>query len=343
MLRIQDTGYRIQVLKKETRFLFCLSTVYCLLSTCSWADFLPKNAFSNKARGTTAASFLKIAASARASALADSIALGPNDPLGGFGMPAAYASNSQRKHLALASGILPENIVQTAVTAGIPYRANAKLAFSVHQIIQPSLTLYDNLGSNVGEFRPTDTAIGAGYAASAKEIRWGFSLFYLYSKIGPSLSGSGVSSNFGLHLPYDYFEDPNLSLGLAVVNFGPPAKWGSRSTPLPMKAQAQAGYKLGALTFLNLDLALPADQAPYGIASLEWKIPLGTTDAALTEASGNGFSVRLGITSKNKTDSVTDKLSFGLGLALGKAVVDASFASFGNLGFFPRLGLNLAF
>ncbi|MBI4668991.1 MAG: hypothetical protein HY747_07370 [Elusimicrobia bacterium] len=259
---------------------FALFASFALLAFPLRAGFLPDNAFSNKARGTTAASFLKLSASPRTTALADTINISAADPLAGFHMPAFYSAFPGQRNAALASR-----------ESGFP---------------------------------------------------WGASLSFAQSKIGPEISGQAAFVNLGLAVPYGYFADPNLSFSFSVINLGPPADWNSRAVALPLRGQIQMGYKVGELSFLSLDGFLPVDQAAYGAVSIEWKMPFEDAgrDSQDPEA---GLAVRVGVTSKNKTDNFSGKTSFGLGLYLGRLVIDAGLAPFGNMGFYPHFGINLAF
>lgn len=306
------------------------------------AGFLPEGAFSNKAKGTTAASFLKLSASPRSAALAETLNPSQADPLAGLQMPASYLGAPDASNFALGSGFLPEGIIQANALYGHPV-GSKKIVLAVHEVLQPSLGLYDVLGNKTGEFRPADMAVGLTVAGGPQPVRWGAGLSFLQSKIGPGISGQGMAANLGMNIPYGRFADPNLSFSLAAVNIGPPVKWGSRSVALPLKGQAQMGYKMGEMAFLALDVIAPVDQTAYGAASMEWKLAFNNEPLADGGDPESGLAVRVGVNSKNKTESFTGKLSFGLGLYLGGLTIDAALAPFGDLGFFPRVGLSMAF
>lgn len=305
------------------------------------AAFFPDNPFTDKARGTTGAAFLKLAPSARCSALGESISIAVSDPASSFYTP-AIAAHIPNGFLALSSGLLVEDILQAGAIFALP-AASGKILIGSQQIIEPAIKLYDKFGSNIGEFSPLDYTIHAGYASINAAIPSSFHLNYIETRVGPSLTGKGVALGFGFGFPYGFFIDPNTSITFAVSNLGPALKIGDKSFPLPLRSQIQFGYKLAPSFFANADLAFPVDQAPFAIGSLEWKFPLGTGGPMSAIETASGLAIRVGITSKNKTKDFTDKLSYGLGLHLGNLLFDASAAPFGNLGLFPRLGLSLLF
>ncbi|MEK7287044.1 MAG: hypothetical protein AAB091_00600 [Elusimicrobiota bacterium] len=333
-------GQRLSILRKLLCSLICLSA--CLLNRHSlWAGFLPEGAFTNSAAGSTAASFLKLPTSARAASLADSINYSASDPAAGIQAPSLFNGAPERHQFALTSALLPDNIVQASAVYGYPIGAK-KIVLAVHEIIQPALTLYDAQVNRVGEFRPSDSAVMIAYASQESACPWGIGLGYEYSRIGPNLSGSGVYANLSGNIPFGYFNDPNLSLAAAIMNLGPASQWAGRSVPLPLRGQIEMSYKMGDLMFLTLDLITPADHAPYGAASIEWKLPFGEPPQP-NENPRSGLAVRLGATSKTKPDSFAGRMSFGLGLYLGSLTLDAGVAPFGNFGFFPKVGINFNF
>ncbi|MBI4370415.1 MAG: hypothetical protein HY547_09325 [Elusimicrobia bacterium] len=314
------------------------------LPTLGWTGTIPDYPFSNKARGTTGAAFLKLPVSARNSSLADTIGYSMIDPLSGWRDPSAFAGPPGRHYLAFASGFLPESIIQAAVAYGhaLGRDGNKKFFLSANEIIQPPLTLYDTLGQETGEFSPLDSAVAAGYAAHGNDWRWGMDLTYIQSNISPTYNGRGIAASAGLGLLNGFFTDPNLSLGFALNNAGPALDWAGHKVPLPLIIQSHMGYKVGDPIFLFFDLMTPVDQAAYGAVSFEWKIPFqllasGSIDPA------TGLAIRSGATFKNNTESFVEKMSFGLGLYLGDVAIDAGMSSFGDLGYVPHVGVNLDF
>lgn len=305
----------------------------------SWAGFLPEGAFTNAASGLTAAGFLKLPTSARSAALSGSISHTASDPAGGFAMPSLFNGTEERHQVALASALLPENIVQATAAIGFPIQSR-KIVVAVHEILQPALTLYDAHAGRAGEFRPMDTAVMVAWASQQGACPWGVGLGYLNSQIAPGLSGTGVFLNAGGALPFGFFNDPNLSLVGAIINMGPEASWAGKNVPLPLRGQVEMDYKLGTLMTLSLQATAPVDQTPYGAAAIEWTLPFGEAPALNEDPSG-GLAIRVGASSRTKTDTFSGRMSFGLGFYLGGLTVDAGFAPFGNLGFFPRLGLTL--
>lgn len=333
-----------------------------LLASCvAHADMFPNGAFTEKAKGTAAAAFLKVNPSVRGAALADSLSMAASDPASGFHNPAAFNTSSSGPYFSMTSGLMPEDIVQGAVFYGHPYKGG-KIFAGTHQVYQPSINLYDVFGTKTGTFRPWDASFVTGYAGMGRMIPWGASIQFLQSKIGPGISGNAVAVSAGAALPFGYFADRNLSMALAFSNLGTPMKIGSKDYPLPFRTQGHIGYRMTQVFFMNFDTFLQADQAPYISSSFEWKIPFVSTYSKEGEMPSQqeietffeekpdfrgdpryGLSLWGGVTTRNKTDSFADKLSFGLRMYLASLTLDAGAASFGNLGMQPRFNITVYF
>ena len=324
------------VLAMTNLALLTLSITYPLCG-----DFFPKDPFTDKARGTTAASFLKLNPSARGASLADTLTDQNHDFTAGFLNPIAFANGAQKKSLAITSSLLPESIVEASLAYGWP-AGNGKIILATHELIEPGIALYDSLGNKTGDFSPWDAALHAGYAVKSESgIPLGAHLAYINTNVGPGLSGWSLAGNFGFSFPSGFFADQNLGLAFSFTNLGLPIKIGGKEFPLPFRFQSEMSYHLSREALLGLELFLPVDQAPYVGVGFEWKIPF--VSGVPKEDSSSGAAIRFGITNKNKTDSITNKLSFGLGVYFSRLALDIGMASFGNLGFYPKLGFSFNF
>ena len=309
-----------------------------LLAQPIYPGFFPNNPFTDSARGTTAAAFLKLNPSARSSALADTLTDQNHDFTAGFSNPLAFAGIAEKQSLAFTSAFLPEQIIEASFAYGRP-AGNGKLIFATHELVEPSIALYDSLGNKTGDFSPWDAALHVGYAVKSESgIPLGVNLVYINTKIGPNLSGWSTAVNFGFGFPPGFFADQNLGLAFSIANLGPPIKIKDATFPLPFRFQTEMAYHLSREALLNLDIFLPVDQAPYVGTGFEWKIPF--VSAAANQDPSSGAAVRFGITNKNKTESITNKISFGLGIYFSRFTLDLAMASFGNLGFYPKLGFS---
>ncbi|MEK6542845.1 MAG: hypothetical protein AABZ44_00190 [Elusimicrobiota bacterium] len=320
------------------RYIFAAMTV--ILSTHAYAGMFPSAPFTQKARGQAAAAFLKIPTSARRASLGGSLSLAIADPAAVFQSPAA-AATTDNNTLALTSSFLPEDMTQACV-AGAVNTGSKRFLYGINALQQAPITLYNAFGTSDGSFSPLDYEVMFGIATKGQAAPAAATVNFLQTKIGPGLSGTSASADLSIGFPFGYFMDPNTSMSLALLNVGPSMKIGSKNFPLPLRAQLQGGYKLTDTYFIGADVVLPVDQEPFLVGSLEWKIPFAQEGTKMIETLP-GLSIRTAITSQNRTDDFTDKLSFGIGLQVGSMSLDVGAAPFGNLGLFPRLSLNLYF
>jgi hypothetical protein len=331
----------------------------------SAGGFLPENAFTDKARASTVAQFLKINPSVRSSALADSLSTGSLDPAAGFWMPAAFNGMPKRGFFSASSGLLPEDTVQASVFLGIP-EGNATIVLGSYEIVQAPLGLYDSLGTKTGEFSPLDGSALVGVAFRVGKSLWGLHATYFESRIAPKLTAKGATGSFGISFPFGFFNDPNISMGLALSHWGPMASVGSAKKSVPSRIQGSLGYRLNRHLAMNADYLVPVDQTPYLAGSLELKIPFSRMtktpdawDSAIPtpeelerffeerpeHASDPrfGLSFWAGMTTKNKVQETVEKFSFGMRLYMGPFTLDGGAASLGQLGIAPRVSLGIFF
>ena len=196
----------------------------------AYGGLLPDNAFTDDARGLTAAQFLKVPPSARFSALGGcGLALrGPDsfflNPAGAAALePGAGAASASYEALlggASRTGlVLSRSTAAGALSAGLLYNG----ASSGEKL--------DGAGGGSGaEFAAYDAAAGAGWARSFGWGDFGVNFKYIKSRLAEA-SGAAAALDAGFIIRA--LPPSRTELALALRNFGPPLKLGSESAPLP--------------------------------------------------------------------------------------------------------------
>lgn len=299
-----------------------LTAVAALLLSSAQArcGIFPDNSFTDSARGTTSAQFLKVPPSARFAALggsglslkgADAFFLNPAGLRAGYGQ-AACASY--------------ETLLEGASRTGLVYSAGSMVGtFSAGLLYQnagPGLETLDGARAGNGtEFSAYDAAVGAGWASSFGRTDLGVTLKYIKSKLA-DVSGDSVAMDAGLI--FRGLRNSEADLALAVRNFGPPLELGTESAPLPFELAGGLRWKFSSGVNIFLEGRLPADHAPYITLAGEWGI------AASRHA---GIFLRSGLNFKNYDEhGFMGVFNGGFGLKLRGLSLDYAFSPYGELG-----------
>lgn len=296
----------------------------------AYGGFFPDGAFTDDARGLCAAQFLKVPPSARFAALAgagltlewqDSFFLNPAGaaPAGSGAVAASYEAlleGSSRTGLVFASGSGADTF-----STGLLYNNSS-----------PGLEKLDGAGNAAGgEVTAYDAALGAGWA---RRLAWGglgVNLKYIKSRLAEA-SGASAALDAGL-----VFREPYPSateLAVAVRNFGPPLKLGSRQAPLPAELSGGLKWKYSPDFNILIEGRLPADHSPYLIFAGEW---------FLRSSAASGFFLRSGLNFKNYDDhGFMGAFAGGFGLKFGGFTADYAFSPYGELGAAHRMTVGVA-
>jgi TolB-like protein len=310
------------------RFTAILCAALALCAGTVRGGLLPSGAFSDDARGTTAAGFVKVPPSARIDALAgcglalrgaDSFFLNPAGtlPLSGPGGLAASVSYES----------LLEGASRTGLVLSAPRASGAYSAGLIYHDASAGLQNIDGAGTGSGTDIPAyDAAFGAGWARSFGGVDLGVAVKYLRSRLADA-SGSAYAADAGVI----FRESPGSATeyALAVRNIGTPMKLGSEKAPLP--AELGGGFKWHCAPDVDLFMEgrMPADHSPYLAFAGEWSIAAGA---------GSGFAVRGGLNFKNYSDQgFMGAFAGGFGLKLGGFSLDYAFTPYGDLGAAHRM------
>lgn len=300
-----------------------------LLRAPARAGFLPDGAFTDDARGLCAAQFLKVPPSARFAALAGAgLTLESRDSF--FLNPAGSA---QAGPAAAASyEALLEGTARTGLVFAGPAGAGTLSAGLIYQDASAGLEVLDGAGSGSGsEVAAYDAAAGLGWARRLAWGSYGVNAKYVSSRLAEA---SGATAVFDAGLLFRDPGRPLTELAVAVRNFGPPLKLGSRRAPLPAELAGGLKWRYARDFHLFLEGRMPADHSPYLLFAGEW----------LAAASGSsGLFLRSGLNFRNYEDhGFMGAFAGGFGLKLGGFTADYAFSPYGELGQAHRMTLGLA-
>lgn len=292
----------------------------------AYGGLFPDNAFTDDARGLTAAQFLKVPPSARFAALGG-CGLALRGPDSFFLNPAGAASGGPGAKAASASY---EALLGGASRTGLVFsRGSSAGVFSaglLYNDASPGEKL-DGAGSGSGaEFAAYDAAAGAGWARSFGWGDLGVNLKYLKSRLAEA---SGASAALDAGFIIRALPPSRTELALALRNFGPPLKLGSEKAALPSELAGGLRWKYSGVLNIFLEGRMPSDHSPFLALAGEWLLPYN-------EASG--LALRAGLNFKNYSDhGFMGTFAGGFGLRFGGLTLDYAFAPYGDLGAAHRM------
>ena len=312
-------------MKKNPAYHRFLALALVLSAGQARCGFFPDNAFSDSARGTTAAQFLKVPSSARFTALGGA-GLALYGPDAFFLNPAGLAGAGRKGRAILASY---ETLLEESSRTGLVFSQGTRGG-----IFSAGL-LYNNTGAGLAQLDASglgsgaviaayDAAVGAGWARSFGLADFGFNLKCIRSRLAEA---SGTSAALDAGVVVRAGPGSTTDLALAFRNLGPPLKLGS-AAPLPFEVAGGVRWKYSPVFDILFETRLPADHSPFLIFSGEWFIP-----TMYRGAQRSGFFLRSGMNFKNYDDSgFMGAFAGGFGMKAGALCFDYAFSPYGGLG-----------
>ena len=280
-----------------------------------WALVLPSQVYGSGS-GTTAASFLKIAVGARATAMGEAFSAVVNDTTSLYWNPAALVQVKDREFSATYNQWFAE-IYQGYLGAALPVWGGTA-ALGVNYVNMGKMEGRDEWGEPSGEFSAFDRQVSVGYGNQiSPRLGVGLAVGLIESKIADD-SKSTYSGNLGVLFSLS----ESVSLALVGQNIG--TSLGTDS--LPFTIRGGAAVKSGSL-ILATDLVNPSDEPVYYCAGLEWWL-------------GKMLALRLGYRSNR---SIGSGITAGLGIHKGKVRFDYAYVPYGELGTTQRVSLSFKF
>lgn len=311
--------------------------VAALLSGPARAGLFPTSPFSDKAAGTTGASFLKNPPSAHANALADAYAAAAEGSEALFWNPAGMASleDSLKSDLTTSGQTLLES--STLFNGGYARAVSGLGVFGVGLLYagQGGQQGYSAVGDPTSKFAPNDLAFSFGYAKKLDLLRLGGGLKLLRSQVA-DVSGTTFALDLGVQTMgvLNTTEGP-IDLGVAVLNLGPAMSIGSGSDPLPFRLQMGARWHISDRISALLDGFMPVDQDPYAAIGVEGRFPLGESLAA---GARGGYNV-----ARTRGVDGLAGLTAGFGVEWNQLRLDYAWVPYGDLGVSHRFTLGISF
>ncbi|MBA7655461.1 hypothetical protein ES703_63365 [subsurface metagenome] len=280
-----------------------------------WALVLPSQVYGSGS-GTTAASFLKIAVGARASAMGEAFSAVVNDTTSLYWNPAALVQVKDREFSATYNQWFAE-IYQGYLGAALPVWGGTA-ALGVNYVNMGKMEGRDEWGEPSGEFSAFDRQVSVGYGNQiSPRLGVGLAVGLIESNIDDD-SESTYSGNLGILFSLS----ESVSLALVGQNIG--TSLGTDS--LPFTIRGGTAVKSGSL-ILAADLVNPSDEPVYYCAGLEWWL-------------GKMLALRLGYRSNR---SIGSGVTAGLGIHKGKVRFDYAYVPYGELGTTQRVSLSFKF
>lgn len=293
------------------------------------------------AGSTTAFSFLRNDASARAAALASSFTTVTNDPNAIFYNPACLAAISgNRGSIGFFKHLMDINAGSASYSTEIPDigRFGAGIIYTNYG----SFTETDDAGTETGTFSANDLALSIGYATSVDEhVFVGGAIKFIYSGIA-GYTSTAAAADIGILYT---IPDSRLAFGASMRNLG-----------------AQLSTYNGTREDLPLDVTIGASVIPKGLPLL---LNIGfhrLTDDAPTMGErfryftvGGEFTLskvlqfRVGYDNARRKDfkigSSADMAGFsaGVGIVVSSYRIDYAMSSLGKAGILHRISLCTSF
>jgi hypothetical protein len=288
--------------------------------------------------GTTGAAFLKLAGSARESALGDAAAAGAQGADALFTNPAGLSTllPESPSELSLTYDNLLETSYLGTAAWGLPVGRSGAFGADLVYLSQSALTAYSGQGDAVGSFQPYDLALALAYARRFDGFALGGSVKMIRSSLD-DVAGTSAALDFGAQAGnVCLVGDRPLDVGAYLSNLGPAIKLGSLSAPLPFAFTGGALWHLATAVDTRMDVHLPSDQAPY--------VSLGVEGTYRFDQQKHSASLRLGYDQNHSRELDGGAgLTVGGGLDLGGFRVDYAWVPYGGLGMENRFTLAFRF
>ncbi len=321
----------------DKKLVFLSITIIYLTAFEAQAGILPENAFSNEARGTTCASFLKNPPFARFQALGQGgIALSGIDSM--FYNPAGLNLRGQNGS-SVSMGY--ETLLESSYRASLAYLKSSgskTIGLGFLYFSSTDFGEFNSLGDYLGKFSTYDMAIIGSYSKRFNLTDFGMSAKIITSKLYDK-SANSVAMDVGL-----IFRDKpgsgrsGTDVALSVRNLGIPMKLGSKTSPLPLELAGGIGWHYTRYCDIILEGKLPVDNSPYLLFAVEQFISFEPLQ------NKSGLVLRIGYNFKNHEElEFMGAFTGGFGVKISPINIDYAFVPYGDLGNTHRVTFSYAF
>ena len=198
---------------------------------------------------TTAVPFLRLAADARTAAMGDVGVATNADANSMFYNGGKTVFNEAKYGAGLTytpwlSELDIKNLYQISLAGFYKLSDKEAVSFGLRNFSQGDFTLTDNLGQQVGTFKPRDIAIEAGYSRKlSNKIGLGLNIRYINSKLANNSvnsnykSGNAVAADLSL-----FYIKKAWNFGVALTNLGSKINYGGESSYIPANLALGTAY-----------------------------------------------------------------------------------------------------
>jgi hypothetical protein len=286
--------------------------------------------FSRDARGTSAASFLKLPVSARAAGLGGAVTALDGDAASLAWNPAGLASIEGHKAMLTHTPYLDQTAYSNGIYAQQGLGGGVAVGFSYFDAGSIDETESD-AGATVGSFHPADGAASVGYG---RQIRgWAMGLAGKFVTTRVVNSDSTFAVDVGLLAPGLWAN--RVHVGAAAKNLGGTLTLADTSRSLPQEFSLGAVIRPWPIWLISGDLKFPRDNDPtlalgtegFWVPQEAWKFAAragwsGTTDSGLGGLAG---------------------VTVGMGASYNALTVDYAYSPVNDLGDAHRVTLGFSF
>ena len=290
-------------------------------------------------KGTTTASFLKIAIGARNIAMGETGAT--SEDVNSIYWNPAGLSSINNIETSLMHAVWLETINYEHLACGIPTKYG-NLGCALNYLFMGEMDKYDNTGTKQQEkMTASDLALTLLYSRKVliKEnlpfLNVGLNMKYLHSKLEDE-SASGFATDIGFQTE---LKSPKIKFGLVFQNIGTGMKFIKETSPLPQNIKFGIGYLLQivrgyAPLNLVLDINFPNDNDLRINSGIEYKIDCGKKII---------ISPRFGYGSYKEGLEDIAGITAGVGFTFREYFIDYAFVPYGQLGDTHRISLSIKF
>jgi len=277
--------------------------------------------------GSSALSFLKVDAGARAAALGGAYCAAGDDALAVFYNPAgtvlARRTEALLGHNEWLGGLRNETAAYVH-----PFGQSLTVFGGLNALFSGDMTRYDASGTSRGSFNSREGAASAGVSARLGRGWYGGLAAKGLYQAAAGESAMAWAGDAGLLAVYG-----RLRFGLSASNFGGAMKLRSRAFALPLMLRGGVSAEAGEYLRFSADAVKPGESDLQGAFGAEAELPANPQEA---------FYLRAGYRT-GRSGNAGPGLSAGVGFGNGELRLDYAFAPYGDLGDSHRVTLAFAF
>lgn len=286
--------------------------------------------FSRDARGTSAASFLKLPVSARSAGLGGAVTALEGDAASLAWNPAGLASLKGHQAMLSHSPYLDQTAYSNGIYAQQGLGGGMAVGLSYFDSGSIDETESDT-GATVGSFHPADGAASVGYGRRIHGWAMGLAGKFVTTRVVNS--DSTFAADVGLLAPG--FWANRVLVGAAAKNLGGTLTLADTSHPLPLEFSLGAVVRPWPVWLISGDLKFPRDNDPtlalgtegFWVPQEAWKLAARAGWSGTTESGLGGLA---GVT-------------VGMGASYNALTLDYAFSPVNDLGDAHRVTLGFSF